>query len=282
MQKTFQAEVEKQDRLTYIRVPFNPSEAFNMKGSAEVKATVNGTSFSKKLLSRGKGKYILTFNKDLLKRIGVSIGETVQVVFEVPEINNEESSNDPFILNMYEEARVKKEKQADLSVLEAVFTRRSIRSFKKEKIEDSKITTILKAGAYAPSAENKRHVDYLVIKEESNLERIAGALPRGKMIQNAGCAIVVCGNTDIQKQKGFLVEDCSASIQNMLLTAHGIGLSAVWCGVYPMSKYVKEIRALLKIPPNILPVGIVAVGYSDDEKIIANKFDERCVHREKW
>lgn len=282
MKKIFHAELKKQDRLTYINIPFNPSEEFGVKGSSEFGVTINDVSFNKKLLSRGNGKYVLTLNKDMIKKIGVNIGDTFQVVFKTSEILKEEIPNDEFIVDLYQNARIKKENQNYLNILEAIFTRRSIRNFNEEKIEDSKMTTLLQAGSYAPTAENKKHLEFLLIKEKTNLGKIADVLPRGKMIKDAGCAIVVCGNVDIQKQKGFLIEDCSASIQNILLAAHGIGLSAVWCGVYPISKYVKEIRSLLNIPDNILPVGIAAVGYSIDEKIIANRYDESCVHREIW
>ncbi|MBF4691505.1 nitroreductase family protein [Fusibacter ferrireducens] len=282
MKKKFQATVTKSDRLTYIEIPFDPSKEFSIKGKMELRVTINEVTYTKSLLSRGNGNYIMTLNKDMISKLGISVDGIVDVLLESPESDDKVLDDDSMIIEMYKKVRIKKEKSENLDILEAIFTRRSIRKFNKEKIENDKVELLLKAGLYAPTAENKKPIEFILVRETLILEEISNALPRGKMVQEANCAIVVCGNTDIQKQKGFVIEDGSASIQNILLAAHGMNLSAVWCGVYPMSKVVKDIRNIFELPSNIFPIGIVAIGYSEEERVIANRYDKEKIHIDKW
>src|SRR5690554_4415591 len=118
-----------------------------------------------------------------------------------------------------------------MNVLDAIFSRRSIRKFTGEQVKEEDLKTILKAGFQAPSAHNYQPREYIVVKDKEILNKISEFHKYAKMLPNAGCGIVVCGDTSKQEEIGFLVEDCSASIQNMLLAAHGLGLGAVWCGL---------------------------------------------------
>ncbi len=106
--------------------------------------------------------------------------------------------------------------------------------------------------------------------------------PYAKMMPQAGCCIVTCGDKQKQGMTGFLVEDCAAALQNMLFAAHGLGLGAVWCALYPLSPCVKTIRELLHLPSNILSVGMIALGQKDEERSTEERYDPRKVHFEKW
>jgi nitroreductase len=169
-----------------------------------------------------------------------------------------------------------------MEVLEAIFTRRSIRKFTGQPISDDDLHTILRAGCYAPSASNHQPWHFVVVKDYSTLQTIALDHPYAKMMPQAGCCIVACGDKQEQGTTGFLVEDCSAAIQNMLLAAHGLGLGAVWCGLYPLSPRMKTIRALLQLPAHILPIGMIALGYKNEERSTGERYDPGKVHFEKW
>jgi len=282
MKKIFQAVLTKENRLTFIVIPFDASQVFNMKGKIEVETMIKGQKIKKSLLPRGGGKYILTFDKDLLKKLKVAIGDEFEVTMENFCEVTSKLDDDPIISELYKTVNMKKNSSIRLDTLETIFTRRSIRKYTGKVVLYSEIEVLLKAGAYAPSAENKQPWHFIVINDSEMLQNITKIQPRSKMILEAGCAIVVCGDKDIQKQTGFLIEDCSASIQNILLAAHAIHLGAVWCGIYPVSQFVKGIGQLFELPTNIIPVGMVAVGYPNEEKIIANRFNDIKVHKEKW
>jgi nitroreductase len=58
-----------------------------------------------------------------------------------------------------------------VEVLEAIRTRRSVRSFKDEKISDEDAAKILEAARWAPSAGNKQPWTFIYVKDPQVLDR---------------------------------------------------------------------------------------------------------------
>lgn len=169
-----------------------------------------------------------------------------------------------------------------MDVLKAISKRRSIRKFTGEQISDKQLKIILEAGFQAPSAHNLQPREYIVIKDKDTIEKIPKVHPYTKMLPSAGCGIIVCGDNKKQEEKGFLVADCSASIQNMLLAIEGLGLGAVWCGIYPKDELVKPISQLLELPKHIIPIGLIAVGTKDEKIDPIYRYDESRIHYDRW
>ncbi|MBU5437823.1 nitroreductase family protein [Tissierella sp. MSJ-40] len=169
-----------------------------------------------------------------------------------------------------------------MDVLNTILTRISIRKFTGEPIKEEDLNILLKSGFQAPSAHNYQPWHFVVVRDEDVIERIAEFHPYAKMLPKAGCGIIVCGDEVKQPNKGFLVEDCSAAIQNMLLAAHGIGLGAVWCGIYSADKLVDSAKDVLGLPENIIPIGMVVVGVKDEEKEPTDRYDANKIHYNKW
>lgn len=169
-----------------------------------------------------------------------------------------------------------------MTVMEAILTRRSVRRYTGAPVSEELVNQVIRAGCYAPSAHNCQPWHFVVLRRPSALEALAAVHPFAKMAPSAGTAIAVCGDLGRQKTEGFLVEDCSAAIENMLLAAHSLGLGAVWCGIHPVPKLVQAVRDLLALPPAILPVGLVVVGHSAEDRTVDERFDPEKVHREAW
>jgi nitroreductase len=102
------------------------------------------------------------------------------------------------------------------------------------------------------------------------------------MIQQSNCCIIVCGDKVLQGIKEFLIADCAASTQNMLLAAHGLGIGAVWCGIIGNSHWKKQIVDQFNLPESIVPISVISLGYSNDIKTCENRFDTSKVHIEEW
>ena len=169
-----------------------------------------------------------------------------------------------------------------MDIIEAIMTRRSIRHFTGELIRDEDLETILKAGFQAPSAHNKQPWEFVVLRDREKLRAIKEFHKYAKMVEDAGTAIVVCGDKNKQDRMGFLVADSSAAIQNMLLAAHGLNLGAVWCGIYDSNSLVEFFSQLLKLPENILPIGMVVVGNKIRDRSIQDRYDETKIHYDEW
>jgi nitroreductase len=67
-----------------------------------------------------------------------------------------------------------------------------------------------------------------------------------------------------------------------LIAARALGLGAVWCGIYPREERVAGFRELLGLPPEVIPLALVPVGWPAEEKPPAERFDERRVHYDRW
>jgi nitroreductase len=169
-----------------------------------------------------------------------------------------------------------------MEVIEAILTRRSIRKYTGEPVSEEDVKTVLCAGSYAPSAHNLQPFRFIVVRDAEKLQLIAEKHRYAKMLPSAGCCIVVGGDKTVQKKVGFLVEDCSAAIQNMLLAAHGLGLGTVWCGLYPVPRLTKVVSTILQLPQEIVPVGLIALGHKAEDRQVGERFDPSKVHYESW
>ena len=125
---------------------------------------------------------------------------------------------------------------------------------------------------------------FVVVKNRAMLSRIADALPYGKMVGSAALGIVVCGDLEAahDKQLSYLLQDCSAAIENLLLAAHTLGLGACWLGVHPREDRIKSIKQLLSLPASIIPVSCISVGFPGEAKEPHAEYRPGCVHFDQW
>lgn len=168
--------------------------------------------------------------------------------------------------------------------LELVFGRRSVRRYKAGEIPESAVNDLLQAAMAAPSACAKDPWHFVVVRDPETLRRMADGLPNGKMLGDASVGIAVCGDPARAHdgQLSYLLQDCSAAIENLLVAAAGLGLGACWLGVHPREDRVAHLRIVLGIPPSILPVAVIALGFPGEEKPPRTRYAADKVHQEKW
>ncbi len=140
----------------------------------------------------------------------------------------------------------------------------------------------IKAGMNAPSAGNQQPWHFVVINDRKILVEITNIHPYAQMLEQASCAILVCGDLDLEKHKGYWVQDCSAATQNILLAIADRGFGGVWLGVYPRQDRVEGIRKLLQIPERIIPFALVSLGVPAEEKKPRNKFKKERIRYNYW
>jgi len=169
-----------------------------------------------------------------------------------------------------------------METLAAIASRRSVRTFTDQPVEQEKIETLLKAAMDAPSAGNERPWHFIVIDDRALLDKIAEIHPYAKMCQQAQQAVVVCAEPALQKFEGFWPQDLSAATQNFLLAVRDLGLGAVWCGVYPSEERIKVFQDLLQLPNEIIPFNVIAFGYTDADQKEAARYDEARIHHNLW
>ena len=151
------------------------------------------------------------------------------------------------------------------SVLEAIADRRSIRSYKDEKITSDQIDTLLKAAKESPSAANRQPWHFTVVKNtgifaeiNSEVSAITGK-DAGDIFYNAPLAIFI--SCDASTRWGRL--DCGIAVQTIALAAHSMGLGSVILGrpdaafTGPKADYFNKY---FKFPPNYSFAVAIAIG----------------------
>jgi len=168
--------------------------------------------------------------------------------------------------------------------LKFIFGRRSIRVYAPGEVGESEITRLLQAAMAAPSAVAKDPWRFVVIRKRETLSAIAAALPNGGMLATAPLGIFVCGdlNAAHDRQLSYLLQDCSAAIENLLLCAHALGLGACWLGVHPREDRVRKLKEILSLPESVIPISGIAIGRPGEEKPARTRFNREYVHWEKW
>jgi nitroreductase len=169
-----------------------------------------------------------------------------------------------------------------MNYLNTIIGRRSIRKYKSEKIEKSKIIDILRAGMYAPSAVNKQPWHFIVIDDREIMQKIMEIHQSSKMLETASHAVLICGDENLQHDKGFWIADCGAATENILLAAKSLDIGSCWIGVYPRENRMDAFKKLFSLPPHILPFALVSLGYPDEEKSTPERFKPERIFWNTW
>lgn len=171
-----------------------------------------------------------------------------------------------------------------LDVLTALRTRRSVRAYTKEPVSDRDLDTVLAAAQLAPSAANEQPWDFVVIRDPKTLAAVGGINPYASFAAKAPVAILVCLDTEKEEIPGMGILDVAMSAENLLLAAHGIGLGAVFTGIFPMVDRMEGFRKLLDMPENIIPVGLIVLGHPaiPGLRTVDDRVKPANVHWENW
>ena len=97
-----------------------------------------------------------------------------------------------------------------MDAIEAIYTRRSIRKYTDLPLSEGQINTLLEAGMNAPSALDEQPWQFIVITDGELLKAIPSHHSHSDLVADAPAAILVCGDTSLEKLPGFWVQDCSA------------------------------------------------------------------------
>jgi len=170
-----------------------------------------------------------------------------------------------------------------MDVFECIKNRRSIRRFSPDEIEEEKLDKILDAARWAPSAGNLQARDIIVVRNPEIKKKLMMAALGQDFILEAPVVLVVCANKSksafrygIRGEKLYCIQDATASIQNILLAAHALGLGSCWVGAFD----TEIVKRILEIPGDVEPIAIIPIGYpGESPSPPPRKLD---IHEDKW
>jgi len=168
--------------------------------------------------------------------------------------------------------------------LDFIFKRRSVRKYTGKAVPKEMLQDLLEAAMAAPSAKATDPWHFIVITERETLDKMAAALPNGKMLLAAPVSILVCGDMTraLEGFESYMLQDVSAAVENILLAAFALGLGSCWLGIHPRRGRMDAMRNLFKLPDHIIPAAGIALGWADDFPAARTRYREACVHKEAW
>lgn len=166
--------------------------------------------------------------------------------------------------------------------LEFLKTRRSIRRFTEEDINENDLNTILETAMLAPSSKNGQPWHFIVVKDKNIRKSLAERHPYMHMAEFAPVVIVVCADPQITPA-GSCYSDASAATMNILYAAKALGYGACWCGVFPNEDRMIAFKEILNIPEGIIPYSAVPLGKpGKPNPDTPDRFIKERIHYEKW
>jgi nitroreductase len=179
-----------------------------------------------------------------------------------------------------------------LEVVEAIKTRRSIRKYKADPVDDQTLMTVLEAARWAPSWANTQCWRFIVVRDSDTKSRLADTLtetnPSRDAIRNAPVVIAACAELgkaghkggEIATDKGdWFMFDVALAMQNLVLAAHSLGLGTVYVGLFD----AKEAGRILEVPEGHCFVAMTPLGYPDETKDPRPRKElSEIVFHDKW
>jgi len=151
-----------------------------------------------------------------------------------------------------------------MDVLEAISSRRSVRSFKTGTVSDDEARTLLEAAHWAPSAGNIQPWEFILVRKPETKRALSEAAFDQSFIEAAPLVVVVCADEQrsiqsygLRGKNLFCIQDTAAAVQNILLCACSLGLGTCWVGAFEEQK----VRRVLRVPDGVRPVALVPMGY---------------------
>ena len=149
--------------------------------------------------------------------------------------------------------------------ISTIRSRRSVRKFSSEEIQNGLINSILEAGRWAPSGLNNQPWRFCVIRDGKMRESLAALTEYGGIILSCGACIAVMYHRPSGYNREKDIMSIGACIQNMLLAAASLGMGAVWLGEILNRK--NEAGRLLGAGDDYELMAVIAMGWPDESPV---------------
>ena len=178
-------------------------------------------------------------------------------------------------------------------VMNTLLSHRSIRSYKNKTIEDDKMEQIVKAIQAAPSWINGQQVSIIAIKDPVKKKKFAELCGGQKHIEEAPVFLVFCSDfyraylASKLEQTPFAVPenmdtllvgatDVGIALEAAITASESLGLGTVCIG--GIRRNLDEVIKELNLPPYVLPISGLCVGYPADDPGLKPRLPVQAVY----
>ncbi len=164
-----------------------------------------------------------------------------------------------------------------IDVPTAIRTRRTIRQWTDRPVSEEIVKELLECALWAPSACNMQLWDFVVVTDKATREALADAVP---FADKAQVLIFICYNTRFSEGSYANIQSASASVMNMLLRAHSLGLGGFWqATIHDRQK----LRETIGLPKDVDVLSTTLFGYPAEMPSAPSRRDpSHLVHWQKY
>jgi nitroreductase len=167
-----------------------------------------------------------------------------------------------------------------MDIIEAIYSRRAVREFTADPVNEKLLRQLIDAAIQAPSAVNQQPWSFSVVRDKELLARISSEA-KAHMLKTSPVGLASPHFQEILSNASFdifyhapvlivissvmqipwAIEDCSLAAENLMLTARAFGLGTCWIGFAQTWLATPEGKAALDIPAAYVPVAPIIVGH---------------------
>lgn len=160
------------------------------------------------------------------------------------------------------------------TLLEAMRSRRTIRQFKPDPVEEEKILKILEAGRYSPTGANKQSVSYTILgsRQDEAEEICVNLFRKGKKLGSPFASFLkrfeITDNFFFKGAPLVIVVSSKSTVDGglassyMELMAESMGLGVLYSGFFVMcSKMSRKLKKILDLEKGDEVVTCMVIGY---------------------
>jgi nitroreductase len=170
---------------------------------------------------------------------------------------------------------------------EVVKKRKMIRKYEQDRqVSTDIINKLIRNAHRSPSAGHTQVQEFIIVIDPITKRKLCQTSLGQSQIENASVLIIVCSNTsrsvDRYRKRGtefYSIIDGAFASMVMLLSAVNEGIGASFVGAFEDN----EVRKILRIPIQVRPIGIIALGYPAEKPERFERIElSNLVHYERY
>lgn len=147
---------------------------------------------------------------------------------------------------------------------ELIEKRYSVRAYKPDMVEGSKLQNVLEAARLAPTAANRQPFQLIVVHTEGREEELKRIYGKDWFVQPPLVigAIGLPGKAWTRSDgKNYTDVDVAIVMDHLILAAANLGLGTCWIGAFDPD----AAREVLSLPDDVEPIAFTPLGYPADQ-----------------
>lgn len=197
------------------------------------------------------------------------------------------------------------DQERPLSALDAIFTRRSVRAYTPQRVDESTVRALIDAAVQAPTAMHMEPWSFVVVQDRTTLKRISDRA-KGSWIKEAAHYRDLHAGVDMATASAFaerfaspdfcvfydastliaigakplgpfVVADCWLAAENLMLAACALGLGTCCIGSAVPALNSPDTKSELRIPSGVEIIAPIIVGAPREQAADVSRKDPTIV-----